>query len=137
MYFLGLVRSRKDASVMTSSIAALYCLYLQWSALSSDPDKTCNSNLDSYSNVVLQICVGLAFTMTVFIIISSSTNKNEEGNATFGGSIIEDEEKNLSFKVDYVRVKGDKKKRRSDSSSDSSDFFDMSHKDISGATIIF
>ena len=36
MYGLVLTRSRKDASVLTSAIASFYCLYLQWSALSSD-----------------------------------------------------------------------------------------------------
>jgi len=38
MYGLVLLRSRKDASILTSSIAATYCLYLQWAALSSDQD---------------------------------------------------------------------------------------------------
>jgi hypothetical protein len=36
MYCLPVLRSRSDASVLTSAIATLYCLYLQWSALSSD-----------------------------------------------------------------------------------------------------
>jgi len=38
MYALVLIRSRKDASILTSSIAGFYCLYLQWSALSSNTD---------------------------------------------------------------------------------------------------
>ena len=88
MYGLALARTRKDASVLTSSIAALYCLYLQWSALSNDPDKNCNSNLDSVSNIVLQIFIGLGFTFTFLVIISSSTNKNTEG----GSHLIENED---------------------------------------------
>lgn len=36
MYGLIFISSRKDASILTSSIASLYCLYLQWTALSSD-----------------------------------------------------------------------------------------------------
>jgi hypothetical protein len=44
MYTLNLVRSRKDATICTSSIAAMYILYLQWTALSSDNDETCNPN---------------------------------------------------------------------------------------------
>ena len=36
MYGLILLRTRNDASALTSSIVLAYCLYLQWSALSSD-----------------------------------------------------------------------------------------------------
>jgi len=70
--------------------------------LSSDPDKKCNSNLDSAANIVLQIFIGLLFTVTVLIIISSSTQKTAEGSV--GGHIIESEE-NLEEKEDFTRVK--------------------------------
>lgn len=43
MYGLVLIRTRKDASVLTSGIAAVYILYLQWSALSANPNG--NQNL--------------------------------------------------------------------------------------------
>ena len=51
MYALVLLRARKDASILTSSIAAAYCLYLQWSALSSDGDPECNKRLGEKFNV--------------------------------------------------------------------------------------
>jgi hypothetical protein len=35
-YVVVLFRTRDDASILTSSIVLLYCLYLQWSALSSN-----------------------------------------------------------------------------------------------------
>jgi len=52
MHGLVLLRSRKDASILTSSIASMYCLYLQWTAMSSDQDGTCNDNLGESSNTV-------------------------------------------------------------------------------------
>lgn len=36
MHGLILLRPRKDASILTSSIASVYILYLQWTALSSE-----------------------------------------------------------------------------------------------------
>jgi hypothetical protein len=41
-YTLVLLRTRDDASILTSSIVLCYCLYLQWSALSANPDPVCN-----------------------------------------------------------------------------------------------
>ena len=38
MYALNLIGSRKDATICTTAVAALYILYLQWTALSSDND---------------------------------------------------------------------------------------------------
>jgi hypothetical protein len=72
--------------------------------LSSDPERKCNSNLDSVANIVLQIFIGLGFTVTVLVVISSSTKKNDEGNATaqVGGHIIENED-NLDSKEDFNR----------------------------------
>jgi len=94
MYGLVLTRSRKDASVLTSSIASFYCLYLQWSALSSDQDATCNSNYATASNTTSQILVGLGFTVAVLIIISSSTKSSDEDNTTanVGAHIMESDE---------------------------------------------
>ena len=50
MYALVLVRAREDASLLTSSIAVSYVLYLQWSALSSDDNPACNSQFDDAIN---------------------------------------------------------------------------------------
>jgi hypothetical protein len=36
IHVLVLFKPREDASILTSSIASVYILYLQWSALSSD-----------------------------------------------------------------------------------------------------
>lgn len=50
MYGLVLLRTRPDASVLTSGIAILYCLYLQWSALSADPNAECNKLTNNGTN---------------------------------------------------------------------------------------
>lgn len=52
MHGLVLLRSRKDASVLTSGVASLYCLYLQWTALSSGTDTVCNPNLGERGLVI-------------------------------------------------------------------------------------
>jgi hypothetical protein len=52
-YILVLFRTREDASLLTSAIVVCYILYLQWSALASNPDSECNPSLDSNANTVL------------------------------------------------------------------------------------
>lgn len=91
MYGLVLLRSRKDASILTSSIASCYCLYLQWTAMSSDNNPTCNDNLFEASNTVWQIVVGLFFTVFSLTIVSASTKSDDETNLTseVGGHLIE------------------------------------------------
>jgi len=42
---------RQDASILTSGIASMYILYLQWTAFSSSSNPTCNPNLASELNV--------------------------------------------------------------------------------------
>jgi hypothetical protein len=50
MYGLVCLRTRPDASVLTSGIAIMYCLYLQWSALSADPNPECNKLTNNGTN---------------------------------------------------------------------------------------
>lgn len=94
MHGLVLLRSREDASVLTSAIASLYCLYLQWSALSSDSDASCNANLYSDSISWMQIVFGMIFTGLSLFIISGSTKAQKEANLTSdaGAHLMEKEE---------------------------------------------
>ena len=80
MYGLVLLRTREDASILTSSIVLSYCLYLQWSALSSDNDKKCNPYTDSAANTLTLLVFGCFFTFTSLLVISASTQKEEEKN---------------------------------------------------------
>lgn len=81
MYALVLLRTRPDASVLTSGIAGLYCLYLQWSALSADPNPECNNMRGNGSNDFFQIAGGIGFTLLSLFIISASTQSKGSGGA--------------------------------------------------------
>lgn len=52
-------------------------MYLQWTALSSDTNVTCNPNLGSSSNVFWQIALGLGVTF-VSLGMSGATIKSED-----------------------------------------------------------
>lgn len=73
MYGLVLLRTRDDASLLTSAIVLTYCLYLQWSALSSDNDSTCNPYTESAANTLTLLVFGCFFTFTSLLVISAST----------------------------------------------------------------
>ena len=91
MYGLVLARARRDASIFTSSIAALYCLYLQWSALGSGSDPECNPLSGRTSTVVWQIVTGLFFTVISLSVISGSTKSSKETSVAseVGGHMME------------------------------------------------
>ena len=94
MYGLVLLRSREDASVLTSGIASLYCLYLQWTALSSGNDLTCNPSLGNRGLVIWQIWLGIFFTVVGLFTISASTKSEDETSVTAGagGRLLEKKE---------------------------------------------
>lgn len=67
MQFITCFGLRKDASELTSAIVILYCLFLQWSALSSNPDAECNPNDNSAGNAILRLVFNLLVTfLTMF-----------------------------------------------------------------------
>ena len=82
---------RKDASELTSAIVILYCLFLQWSALSSYPDAECNPYDNSAGNAVARLVINLSITFitmftaaatvdddaSVAVVESSSDDLNE------------------------------------------------------------
>ena len=83
MYAIVLFRTRKDASMLTSSIVFLYQLFLQWSAMSSYPEPECNPYIASAGNTTMEIIMGLFFTFLCLLVIGGSTTKDEgEGNLT-------------------------------------------------------
>lgn len=51
-YVLVLLRTRKDASIFTSSIIASYVTFLSWSAIASLPDEECNPFVYRDDNLV-------------------------------------------------------------------------------------
>lgn len=92
MHGLVLLRTRKDASILTSGLASLYCLYLQWSALSSDTSGECNKNLTKKGMSWMQVVFGMMFTMVSLFIISSSSKKTKGSAANTGGHLMEEAE---------------------------------------------
>ena len=78
MYVIVLFRTRNDASIFTSSIVLCYNLYLQWSALSSNPYGVCNPYTTSAGNTTFEIIAGLIFTFISLLTISSQTSKEGE-----------------------------------------------------------
>jgi len=73
MYGLVILKTRDDASMLTSAIVLSYCLYLQWSALSSDNDNNCNPYTESAANTMTLLVFGCFFTFTSLLVISAST----------------------------------------------------------------
>ena len=84
MYGVVLIRTRKDASMLTSSIVFSYQLFLQWSAMSSSPDAQCNPYINSAGNTTALIILGLFFTFFALITIGGSTTKSDDGTLTGG-----------------------------------------------------
>lgn len=100
MYVIVLLRTRADASVFTSALVLTYCLYLQWSALSSNTNETCNpfsplsdSGLNYSANTIMMMILGLIFTFSSLIVISATTKKDEEQNLAtqMNQALMEDE----------------------------------------------
>jgi hypothetical protein len=71
--FFGLIflRSRDDASILTSALLALYVLYLQWTAMASKDDDSCNPFNYSIANSVLNIIFGFIITVVCLFVIST------------------------------------------------------------------
>lgn len=94
MYGLVLLRSRDDASILTSGVASSYVLYLQWTALSSGTDPDGNVNLNSRALVIWQIWLGIFFTVIPLFTVSASTKSDDETSVTAeaGGHLLEKKE---------------------------------------------
>jgi hypothetical protein len=90
MHVLALLRTRKDASILTSSIASVYVLYLQWSALDTDLRPECNLYVGSTPNMVWQIVLGFLFTIASLVVYGSTVKSPDEKNIKENGE--EDEE---------------------------------------------
>jgi hypothetical protein len=107
MYGLVLLRTRQDASIMTSAFVFTYSLYLQWSALSSDTDITCNPYKFSEANTYTILVLGLIFTFTVLFVISASTKQaDNESVAMAANAALLDDEQDSGEKVADIEEGG-------------------------------
>jgi hypothetical protein len=109
-YAIVFFKTREDASILTSSVVVLYINYLQWSALASNPNEECNPFSMSATNTIMQIVLGLIFTVFSLLIISSATKKTDSQNFTtrINSTLMEDEEDGFTTrhnKIDSVTKK--------------------------------
>ena len=77
MYVLQFAGVRQDASIFTTGLAALYILYLQWTALSADPDITCNPKRGT-GNAVGQILLGVVVTFFALFMMSGTAPTGDD-----------------------------------------------------------
>jgi hypothetical protein len=99
IYGVVLLRLRPDASIFTSSLVSSYLLYLQWSALSSDPSPECNpysfgatSGYNAKANTITMMCLGLLFTFSALLVVGGHTKKaGEQEQLSETLAVVEDE----------------------------------------------
>ena len=70
--FIVCFRLRGDASELTSAIVILYILFLQWSALSSNPDPLCNPHEDSDNHSTFRLIMNLVVTFITMLTAAST-----------------------------------------------------------------
>ena len=77
MYVLQFCGAREDASIFTTGLAALYAQYLQWTALSSEPDVKCNPNTGA-GDATAQILLGIVVTWFALFMMSGTAPTGDE-----------------------------------------------------------
>ena len=110
-YIIVFFRTRKDASVLTSSIVWSYQLYLSWSAMSSAPDVKCNPYTNSAGNTTAEIILGLFFTFFSLLVVGGSTTRGDDNTVTgeMGSHMMEKEENTQPYTKVDLEGTGDKK----------------------------
>jgi len=91
---LVILKTREDSSVLTNAFVMSYALYLSWSAMASKPDEDCNPFIDNNSNTLMQIGLGLFFTLvTLFSITMMTKNDSEDGKVPImNAPLVENED---------------------------------------------
>lgn len=84
MQFVVCLRLRSDASELTSALVILYCLFLQWSALSSNPDPVCNPHEDSSGTATARLVINLIVTFTAMFTAAATVEDEIPDSATDG-----------------------------------------------------
>lgn len=92
MYVLQFVGTRKDASIFTTGLAALYAQYLQWTALSSEPDAACNPNIGAGS-AAGQIILGVLVTFFALFMMSGTAPTGDDPKKEAAAAVVDDEAK--------------------------------------------
>ena len=105
MYILQFCGSRKDASILTTGLAALYIQYLQWTALSSDPSMECRGYSGSAAG---QIVLGVIITFFALFMMSGTAPTGDdpkEAQAAVADEAAEPMAANATTNDDESKVK--------------------------------
>jgi len=111
MYGLVVLRTRQDASMFTSSLVYFYCLFLQWSAFSSDSVDTCNpfnvnnpnNSKNIRANTICMMVIGLLFAFACLLVVSAITkHEDEQQMATNMNAALIADEKDEGEKVNDI-----------------------------------
>lgn len=86
-FVLVILKTREDASILTTAIVFLYCLFLSWAAMASRPTTECNPFLDSSSNFTFQVLFGFLITIITLIVAAASTTDSGSGTEGKAGGI--------------------------------------------------
>ena len=117
IYLIPLLRLRQDASIFTSSLVVSYCLYLQWSGLSSDLEPKCNpfSELvlipthNAKANTISMMCFGIFFTFSALMVTGGKSKQaGEEEQASQIVAAIEDENEGKQPLMQVDEMNGEK-----------------------------
>lgn len=88
----GLKVFREEANIFVATMATTYLCYMNWSALASHPNETCNPFVEHTGNTFAQIIVGAVVTAVTVISIATasltSDNKGKEAKASWGQEAI-------------------------------------------------
>ena len=110
-FILVFLRSRKDASIFTSSMVFAYVTFLSWSAIASLSDTECNPFAYDTSNLITQIALGAFFTFVSLIgvsVINAGTTSSESDKKIGEGvkSVVsEDPEDSKASNLESVELR--------------------------------
>jgi len=83
---------REDASILTNAIVFLYFLYLACSAMSNSPDNTANPFVNSETNTLWEIFMGIFFYALTLLTITIVLNiKDKQTDSGFIGVTFSDD----------------------------------------------
>ena len=85
--------------MFTSSLVVAYCLYMQWSALSSNPSSSCNpfsaystdSTHNAKANTATMMTFGLLFTFVSLFVVGGKTKSNSDEGLALQTAVMEDD----------------------------------------------
>eukprot|EP01015_Nassula_variabilis_P012851 TRINITY_DN204_c0_g1_i3.p1 TRINITY_DN204_c0_g1~~TRINITY_DN204_c0_g1_i3.p1 ORF type:complete len:461 (-),score=20.80 TRINITY_DN204_c0_g1_i3:103-1485(-) len=85
---LTVLRFAQNASLLTSGAGSLFICYLLWSALSSDPNTTCNALGRKKSTLIIEQVLGFVILLLALIYVTITSQQETSGNLSMGNTNI-------------------------------------------------